>query len=225
VTGYFVTGTDTAVGKTLVSSALLIHFRRQGRRPGGMKPVAAGAEPMDGEPRNADAEALRRLMDPPPPYERVNPYLFEPPIAPHIAAHRASSVIDLQAIRAGFRRLSEHYDPMIVEGAGGWLVPLGPRLTMADLASSLGLPVILVVPIRLGCINHCLLTAASIRDHHLPLAGWVATYPAPYGEVGDEVIASLRARVAAPHMGTIPYLPDVTVEAAATHLDWTRLVS
>lgn len=208
--GYFITGTDTEVGKTLVCCALLGRLRAGGRPAVAMKPVAAGSALFDGHRRNEDAMALSRLVTPAPPYTRINPYLFDPPIAPHIAAEHAGIVIDLDIIEGHYNDLRRDYAPILVEGAGGWLVPLGPDLTMADLARRLDLPVILVVAIRLGCINHALLTVESIATHGLSLAGWVATFPRPYDEVGSEVVATLESRVPAPLLASIPYHPDIT---------------
>lgn len=208
--GYFITGTDTEVGKTLVSCTLLRRLREAGRPAVAMKPVAAGSALFDGHCRNEDAVALRRLVTPAPPYTRINPYLFDPPIAPHIAAEREGIVIDPAVIEAHYNDLRRDYDPVLVEGAGGWLVPLGPDTTIADLARRLGLPVILVVAIRLGCINHALLTVESIAARGLPLAGWVATFPRPYEGVGAEVVASLEARIRAPLLAVIPHHPDIT---------------
>ena len=223
--GLFVTGTDTEVGKTLVTAALLAAYRRQGLNPAGMKPVAAGAELIAGRRQNEDAAAMRAGDPAPPPYEVTNPYLLAPPIAPHIAAARAGITIDLKVIHRAFATLEARYDPVVVEGAGGWLVPVGPAATLADVAVRLGLPVLLVVGIRLGCINHCLLTVEAVRARGLPLAGWVATYPAPYGAAGEEVVESLVERVAAPLVGVIPHRPGITPDDAAALLELERLCS
>lgn len=208
--GYFITGTDTEVGKTLVCCALLGRLREAGRPAAAMKPVAAGSALFDGHRGNEDAVALRRLVTPAPPYARINPYLFDAPIAPHIAAEQAGIGIDLDVIEGHYDDLRRDHAPILVEGAGGWLVPLGPGLTMADLARRLGLPVILVVAIRLGCINHALLTAESIAAHGLALAGWVATFPSPYDGVGPKVVATLEDRLPAPLLAVIPHQPGIT---------------
>ncbi|HEX4328983.1 MAG TPA: dethiobiotin synthase, partial [Burkholderiales bacterium] len=171
---WFVTGTDTGVGKSLVAAALLHACRARGYTTVGMKPVAAGCELIDGEWRNEDVEALIAASSVAAPRELVNPYLFRPPIAPHIAAAEASVLISSAHIAQCCAQLAALAQSVVVEGAGGFLVPLGKTEDMGDLAKVLGLPVVLVVGMRLGCLNHALLSAEAIRARGLTLAGWVA---------------------------------------------------
>jgi dethiobiotin synthetase len=202
---YFVTGTDTGVGKTLVSCALLRVFAARGLRAVGMKPVAAGCEALAGGMRCDDVERLRAAGNVETPAEWINPYAFLPPVAPHLAAAQSGEEIRIAGIAAAFGRLSALADVVIVEGVGGWRVPLNPREDTADLAHRLGLPVILVVGMRLGCLNHALLTAQSIAASGLPLAGWVANRIDPAMPLFDENVQALRERLPAPLLGVLPY--------------------
>lgn len=219
---YFITGTDTGVGKTLVAAALLEAAGARGLRTVGLKPVAAGCTQRAGEWVNEDALRLMAAATVPLPYMLVNPVALEPAIAPHVAAARAGvplAAAPLAADCAG--ALAEAAaDFAVVEGAGGWLVPLNATETLADVAVRLGLPVVLVVGLRLGCLNHALLTAAAIRSSGLPLAGWVGTAPGePMPALVDNV-ATLRARLAAPCLGVLPDLgADPAAGLAAEHLD------
>ncbi len=168
---YFVTGTDTGVGKTLICCALLHAFAAQGQRVAGMKPVAAGC---DEDGKNADVKQLRAASNILASFGQVNPYSFIHPIAPHIAARNAGVHIDFSRILTSYNELASQADVVIVEGIGGFKVPLNERQDSADLAQQLGLPVIMVVGMRLGCLNHALLTAGAIESCGLKLAGWVA---------------------------------------------------
>lgn len=203
--GYFVTGTDTGVGKTLITTAMLHQCKREGHTAVGMKPVAAGCVRTPAGWVNEDVEALRAASGVALPVPAMNVYLFNAPIAPHIAAEEEGVEIDVDEILHRFRRLGELADVVIVEGAGGWVVPLDDRMTMADLADELGLPVILVVGMRLGCINHALLTARSIEDSGLRLAGWVANRIDPAMARFEENLAALSARIEAPLLGVVPH--------------------
>jgi dethiobiotin synthetase len=203
--GCFVTGTDTEIGKTLTASALVHCARRTGLRAVGFKPIAAGCEQHAGQRTNEDIERLLAVSTPGFTREEINVYLFDPPIAPHIAAQEAGATIDLDAIVQRYRALAARADYVAVEGAGGWLVPLSRTESFADLAVRLQLPVVLVVGMRLGCINHALLTAASIRAHGLTLAGWVANRIDPDMMRFDENLAALRERIAAPLLGVVPF--------------------
>ena len=198
---WFVAGTDTEIGKTFVACALLHALRNQGFSAIGMKPVAAGT---DEKGRNDDVEALIAASGVEAPRELVNPYLYAPAIAPHIAALEAGRPIDLERIAQSFAALRPLADAIVVEGVGGFCVPLGPQVDAADLAQYLALPVILVVGMRLGCINHALLSAQAIAARGLTLAGWVANRIDPNMARFDENLASLEARLAAPLLGVIP---------------------
>ncbi|MDO8959881.1 MAG: dethiobiotin synthase [Rhodocyclaceae bacterium] len=200
--GYFITGTDTEVGKTLVTCALLHAARQRGLRTVGMKPIAAGT---DSAGHNEDVERLTAASAFVAAPELINPYCFAPPIAPHIAAAESGRTIDLAVIRAAFDQLAAQADLTLVEGAGGFLVPLGENIDTADLAVRLNLPVILVVGLRLGCINHARLTAAAILHSGLTLAGWVANSIDPTMTRREENIAALVARLPAPLLGVLPH--------------------
>jgi dethiobiotin synthetase len=217
---YFVTGTGTGVGKTLISCALLHAFARQGQRVVGMKPVAAGCN-ADGQ--NEDALQLRAAGNVAVSYGSVNPYCFPQAIAPHIAALRAGVIVDLSAIAKSYRELSALADMIIVEGAGGLLVPLNEQQDSADLVRELDLPVILVVGMRLGCLNHALLTVDAITVRGLALAGWVANLAEAGMESVEENIAALQQRIAAPLLGVVPYLPQADATLASAHLSLERL--
>lgn len=215
---YFITGTDTGVGKTLVSCALLHAFAAQGKRVAGFKPVAAG---VDADGCSDDAQALRAASTVQLAYAQVNPYCLRTAIAPHIAAHNEGVYIEFPRILAAYSELHELADVVIVEGAGGFLVPLNDRQNSADLAQELNLPVILVVGMRLGCLNHALLTAEAIAARGLTLAGWVANVLDAQMPALRENIETLRMRCTAPLLGTVPYLaqPDARMAAGQIHLE------
>ncbi|MBI5007013.1 MAG: dethiobiotin synthase [Nitrosomonadales bacterium] len=212
---YFVTGTDTGVGKTLVSCALLHAYAAQGKRVAGFKPVAAGCDEHD---HNDDANALRAASSMQLTYGQVNPYCFPHAIAPHLAARHAGARIDFKRILTSYHELAGQADVVIVEGAGGFLVPLNEKQTSADLAKELDLPVILVVGMRLGCLNHALLSTRAIADHQLECAGWVANILDAGMPALQENIDALRERIAAPLLGIVPYQVQPDARAAATHL-------
>lgn len=199
--GYFITGTDTGVGKTTVSCALLRAFAAQGKRVIGMKPVVAGRE----NGRWHDVEQLIAASNISAAREYVNSYAFDPPISPHIAAQQAGTEIDLAVIQHAYQALSNQADIVIVEGAGGFLVPVNQTQNGADLARALNLPVILVVGMRLGCLNHALLTAQAIRIAGLPLAGWVANGIDPQMPAAAENVATLEQGLDCPLLGIIPF--------------------
>lgn len=209
----FVTGTDTGVGKTQVAAGLLRLLRRQGKSVVGYKPVASGCEATPEGLRNEDAVLLQAESAPSPRYELINPYAFAPPIAPHLAAARSGVVIDIAHLTACFHHLAGLAEHVVVEGAGGWLVPLSGAATMADLCAALKLPVILVVGIRLGCLNHALLTAEAIAARGLRLDGWVANRVDPACREADELIRDLCARLRAPLLGDVPWVPDNPLSA------------
>lgn len=218
---YFITGTDTGVGKTLVSCALLHAFAAQGRRVAGMKPVAAGC---DENGLNEDVKALRAASNVLVSLGQVNPYSFPYPIAPHIAARNAGVRIDLARILTSYRELASQAEVVVVEGAGGFRVPLNDTQDSADLAVQLGLPVILVVGMRLGCLNHALLTARAIADCGLKCAGWVANVlDADMAALRDNVVA-LEQRIAAPLLGVICHQVQPDAQVAATELNIKLLV-
>jgi dethiobiotin synthetase len=216
--GYFITGTDTGVGKTVVSCALLHAFGRRGFRVCGMKPVAAGAAVENGRLVNDDVEALVAASNVAAPRDLVNPYCFEPAIAPHIAAAETTVEIDLGRLTGVYRELAGLADYVIVEGAGGFRVPLGAHADTRELAVQLGLPVVLVVGMRLGCLNHALLTAESVKSAGLRLAGWVANHIDANMARADENVNTLEAQLAAPRLARIPYLGTIDAAAVAGNL-------
>jgi dethiobiotin synthetase len=199
----FVTGTDTDAGKTYISAALLRHFAAQSLRVVGMKPVASGATELDGVLHNSDVTQLRQASNVQADVRWINPYCFTPAIAPHIAAQQAGMAIDLQQIKQAYEQLCGMADVVVVEGAGGWLVPLNGQQTIADLAQLLDIPIVLVVRIRLGCINHALLSVADIQRRGLTLLGWVANCMEDEMPVMQENIATLQQLIAAPCLAVV----------------------
>ncbi|KVD64647.1 dethiobiotin synthetase [Burkholderia ubonensis] len=224
----FVTGTDTEIGKTFVSAALLHGFARLGLRAAAMKPVAAGAYEQDGVWRNEDADQLDAAANVVLPPELRTPFLLKAPAAPHLAAAQEGVTLDLDTIVACHREALTRADVVVVEGAGGFRVPLTGTRDMADLAVALGVPVVLVVGMRLGCISHALLTADAIRQRGLTLAGWVANHVDPAMAFQDENVATLRDWLArehgAPLIGRIPHLAPAAPESAAATLDVAALI-
>ncbi|MHB8347575.1 MAG: dethiobiotin synthase [Acidiferrobacterales bacterium] len=204
--GWFVTGTDTGVGKTRVSCALLQALAANGSPAIGMKPVASGCEQSACGLRSADAEALRAASSVPAAYEDVNPYAFAVATAPHLAARAAGTKIDIARVRQCHARLAGQARYVVVEGAGGWFVPITAQQTMADLAAALSLPVILVVGVRLGAISHALLTARAIRASGLTFAAWVANRIDP-DPILDDYVEALGDYLDAPLLGSLPYEP------------------
>lgn len=213
---YFVTGTDTGVGKTLISCALLQAFAAQGKIVAGFKPVAAGC---DENGHNDDAKELRAASGVPLPYGQINPYCFRHAIAPHLAARHSGVRIELSRILTSYRELAGQADEVIVEGAGGFLVPLNDQQNSADLAKELNLPVIVVVGMRLGCLNHALLTLQAIADYRLECAGWVANVLDADMDALQENIEALRGRIAEPLLGVVPYMAAPDAKTVAQHLD------
>ncbi|MBI5919587.1 MAG: dethiobiotin synthase [Nitrosomonadales bacterium] len=215
---YFVTGTDTDVGKTLIACALLHAFAAKGRRVIGMKPVAAG---LDDDGRNDDVVALRAASNISATPGQINPYSFYPAAAPHLAAKHVGVRIELARITTSYHELAGQADVVIVEGAGGFRVPLNDTQDSADLALELGLPVILVVGMRLGCLNHALLTAEAINARGLKLAGWVANCVTPDMPFLNENVEALQQRIDAPLLGRVSHQTLLDARLAALELDLT----
>lgn len=217
--GFFVTGTDTGVGKTVIAAALTRALVGSGLRVAVMKPVASGSDPTPEGLRNSDALALIAAGNVPAPYELVNPYCFLPAVSPHIAAREAGVSVDLALLRRRFDALAAGADCVLVEGAGGWLAPVSDAATIADLAAALRLPVVLVVGLRLGCLNHARLTREAIASRGAAFAGWVANAIDPQLERAAENLATLTACLGEP-LARVGYLergrapPDLR-EAAA----------
>jgi dethiobiotin synthetase len=218
-----VTGTDTAVGKTVVACGLVRGLRELGARVAVMKPVASGATRSAAGLRNDDALALMEAAQTQAPYAHVNPYCFEPPISPHIAAEEAMIEIDIDTIRANFDALAAAgADWVVIEGAGGWLAPINERQTMADLALTLEAPALMVVGVRLGCLNHAQLTRSSIEARGAAFAGWIASEVDPQMMRWQENLASLERRLGEPALAvvrhTIGALSSLKLAAAAAQL-------
>ncbi|ROZ72133.1 dethiobiotin synthase [Ramlibacter sp. WS9] len=215
---YFVTGTDTGVGKTLVSAALLHALAKHHERVVGMKPVAAGVVAHGDDWASEDALALRAASTIAVPPELDNPVLLPDPLSPHIAAARAGARIDIAELARRYRLLAQRADAVVVEGAGGFHVPLSETETGADLAQALALPLVLVVGLRLGCLNHAALTAEAIRSRGLTLAGWVANRIDPAMLGAEENIAWLQHRLRAPLLADIPHSESPDARAIAIQL-------
>ncbi len=206
-TGVFVTGTDTGCGKTHVAQTLVAQLRTRGVKVAGFKPVAAGAFWRDGRLQNADALALQAASGFSVAYETLNPYCFEQAVAPHLAAEAQGTAIRLERILAAYDALCTLSDFVVVEGAGGWRVPLGGSLDIQGLACALRLPVLLVVGLRLGCLNHALLSEQAIVASGADLIGWVGSQVEPEMDYLKENLVALDRRLMAPCRGVLPH-PD-----------------
>ena len=227
---YFLTGTDTDAGKSLISAALLYRAQLDGQTSFGLKPVASGSDWLDGRLQNRDALLHQRYSHPPQDYAVHNPLTFEPAIAPHIAAQQADISLTVASLKAAcIEGLAQTADKQIIEGAGGWRVPLNDSETLADFARELRLPVILVVGLRLGCINHACLTAEAIEADGLQVAGWVANGIDPHMDVQQDNLNYLLQwfeRRGIPHLGTVPHLSGIDpfdaeqLTAVANCLHW-----
>lgn len=213
---FFVTGTDTDAGKTFVTVLMLEALKQKGLSALALKPVAAGCDMMEGELCNDDALKLREAMTIELSYQQVNPIALKSAIAPHIAAEEEGRMLSVDRL-AGLIRgaMMTPADVTLVEGAGGWLVPLNPRETLANLVKELEMPVILVVGVRLGCLNHALLTAQAVAAAGLPMAGWVANCIDPEAARVSENIQTLKNMLQSPCLGVIPYAPDASQQELA----------
>ena len=221
---WFVTGTDTEVGKTVASCALLQAATDAGYRTAGYKPVASGSEMTPAGIRNSDAQALQRNSSVKLDYEQVNPFAFLEPTSPHIVSAAEKRPIELSKISAGLEALASQADWLQVEGAGGWFTPLSQTATFADWVIQEQLPVILVVGVKLGCINHAMLTAHAVQNAGLYLAGWIANDVQPTGKRHAEYIATLREVLNAPMLGEIPFCPQLNEQTLlGHHLDISQL--
>ena len=214
----YVTGTDTGIGKTFTSCALLHALRGQGLRAVGMKPVASGCERIDGAWQNEDALALQAAGEAGIAYADINPFALEHPLAPELAARDAGTEVTLPPILAAHARLALQADALVVEGVGGWAAPLSASLMQLDLVRMLRLPVVLVVGLRLGCLNHALLSARAIVDDGMHLAGWIGSHVDPAMARVEDNLAMLRERLPAPCWGVLPHAPGVDPMLLARHL-------
>lgn len=204
--GWFITGTDTGVGKTLIAEALLVALAAAGRRAAGMKPVASGCRETPEGPRSDDAERLAAAGNVQAPYALINPFAYGPAVAPHLAARSEGRPIDLDAIAACFERLAGYAEVVVVEGVGGWRVPIDDARTMADVAIRLALPVVLVVGVRLGCLSHALLAAEAVRRDGCRLSGWVANRIDPEMAWAGATEDALAGRLGPP-LVRVPHQP------------------
>ena len=217
IQGVFVTGTDTGVGKTRVACALLAAAAARGLKVVGLKPISCGLQASAEGLRHADALALMAAASVALPYAAVNPYAFEPPIAPHIACMEAGITLERDAVAQAIRRSAALADRVVIEGVGGFRVPLGADWDSADLAADLGLPIVMVVGLRLGCLNHALLTREAIAARGLAFAGWVGSALDPGFSRYDANLATLEARLGTP-LGVLAYSPVADAGAAANQL-------
>lgn len=225
MSGFFITGTDTEIGKTFVSSLLIKMFVDEGFKVVGMKPIASGAKKIDGVLKNDDALSLIQASNVDVDYKTINPYVFEPAVSPHIAAQEASVEITCNVIKSNFEQLEKKSDVVVVEGVGGWHAPLSSHTTVADLAEELHLPIILVVGLRLGCLNHALLTAQAIRQSGLPIAGWVANHVTKDFSSAEENISTLKHFLNDfPFLGSIPYQTNFNDEHPVHHINKETLI-
>ena len=206
--GVFITGTDTGVGKTRFTIALMQALKKNGLKVSGMKPVATGAKKVDGTLINEDANLIQQNSSDIPPYELVNPVVFEPPVAPHIAASKAGVTIDIKQIAESYKALASQSEFVIVEGVGGWRVPLSDKDTLTSLVQILEIPVILIIGLRLGCINHALLTAEAIIADDVKLTGWVGNLLEKDYLYKQETINTLKQRLICPHIIDLDYSGD-----------------
>jgi dethiobiotin synthetase len=220
----FVTGTDTAVGKTRAAAALMTALAERGLSVAGMKPVASGCRMTAEGLRNEDAEVLLAASNVRLKYADVNPYAFAPAIAPHIAAEEAGLTIEFPVLEHAHARLAMLVQCVVIEGAGGWLTPLGRDTTLANFAAQIDARVALVVGLRLGCLNHALLTAQAIRATGLDLAGWIGNAIDPAFERMEANVATLRARLPAPCLGLFPHNTGATTSDLASLLDVDPLI-
>ncbi len=215
---YFITGTDTGVGKTWVTLALMEALQNKGEVVVGMKPVASGCQKTSAGLRNDDAVRILMQSSQDLDYKTVNPYAFEPAVAPHIAAGLAGAMIDIEKIASEYSTLKKNADSVVVEGVGGWCVPLGDTIMLADLVNRLGLQVILVVGLRLGCINHALSTVRAIEADGGKLHGWVSSQLVPDYVCLKETLTTLQTRIDAPFLGNLPWMEGFDLKTAASQL-------
>jgi dethiobiotin synthetase len=210
MSGFFITGTDTEIGKTYVSSLIIKSLSEDNLKVVGMKPIASGAQLINDRLQNEDALSLMHASNVDASYETVNPYVFEPAVSPHIAAEQAGVEISFDEIKNNYDELNKISDIVIVEGVGGWYAPLSSTTTVADLAAAFKLPIILVVGLRLGCLNHAALTAQAIRQSGLPVAGWIANHVEKDFSFAEKNISTLKHT-----LNDFPFLGSVLHQASS----------
>ena len=226
MSGLFITGTDTEIGKTFISSILIRLLIEKNLNVIGMKPIASGAKNIGGVLKNEDALSLINASNVTADYKNINPYVFEPAISPHIAAEDAGVEINLEKIKDNFNFLEKKSDVVIVEGVGGWHAPLSLHTTVADLAKELNQPIILVVGLRLGCLNHALLTAQAIRQSGLPIAGWIANHVKDNFSSAEKNIETLKHFLNDfPFLGTVTYQTNLDHQFSIEHINKQMLIN
>ena len=226
MSGLFITGTDTEIGKTFVSSLLIKLLAEEGLNVVGMKPIASGAKVIDGLLKNEDALSLMAASNVEVDYQSINPYVFEPAVSPHIAAEEAGVEIGIDKIKKHFDQLQKKSDVVVVEGVGGWYAPLSTNCTVADLAEELNQPIILVVGLRLGCLNHALLTAQAIRQLGLPVAGWIANHVEEDFSFAEKNISTLKHFLNDfPYLGHVSYQADSSNKLHQHHINKQELIN
>lgn len=221
--GFFITGTDTEIGKTTATVVLMEAIKQQGFTVAAMKPVSAGCTQTPQGLRNDDALLLSKHASVQLPYELTNPFAYEPAIAPHIAAAESGIPIDIATIVEAYQHIAAQAEVVLVEGVGGWLVPVDAHHTMADVAKALGLPVILTVGVRLGCLSHSLLTAESILNHWSNCCGWIANCVTPENDVSEANIEYLQNTLTSPYLGKIANFKQFSPAEAARNISLNRL--
>jgi len=217
---FFITGTDTHIGKTEITCGLIEFFKKKGNLACGMKPVAAGTEEIDNQIINSDVHKFLLLNSIQKPVDIINPYSFDQAIAPHIASNSSNNEILFHKIKENFLLLEKECEYLFVEGAGGYKVPLSSNKSIPDLISYLNVPIILVVGIKLGCINHTMLTVEAIKNNHHNLYGWVANCIDLNMDEVDENISYLIDNIDAPFMGKVPFMKEINSIKVSNHLLW-----
>lgn len=217
--GVFITGTDTGIGKTWFTIALMEKLKKQGHQVSGMKPIATGAILNNDKLINEDANQIMQHCSEPTNYELINPVVFELPVSPHIAVSQKNEVVDLDQIMDCYKQLASNSEDVIVEGIGGWRVPISEGLSLVDLVRALDLPIILVVGFKLGCINHAILTAEAIRADGLSLIGWASNQLDKDYLFTEETIKTLKKALACPHIANLPYADDFVSDEALKHIN------
>ena len=218
MTNFFITGTDTGVGKTWFTVAFMVALKRRGLNVMGMKPIATGAEKIKDRVINEDAKLIMQNCSQTVSYDLINPFVFELPSAPHVAAKHEGVVIDLDQIIKNYHLLKSMCDALVVEGVGGWRVPVTDKYSLSDLVSKLDLSVILVVGMRLGCINHAILTAEAINADGLNLCGWASSHLDRVYSKSEETIKTLKKRLNCPHIGNLLHNSDFDPDKLSTEV-------
>ncbi len=225
MTGVFITGTDTGVGKTWFTIALMQALQNQGHPVCGMKPVACGAQLKKDRLINEDARLIMQHCSQPTAYDLINPAVFEPPVAPCFAAREAGAIIDIKQITANYNQLASRFAYVVVEGVGGWRVPITDTISTLALVRALDIPVIMVVGLRLGCINHALLTAEVIRADGVDLCGWVSAPLEKEYPYKAETIALLKDKINSPNIAELDYISDFDPDLMAKKIDPSVIAS